>query len=49
MRIEETGTEEDPTASVILNFVNAGSDPFDVIVALEGGPFPAVSDITVNL
>ncbi|PLS19960.1 hypothetical protein [Neptunicoccus cionae] len=49
LRIEEGGTEEDPTASVILNFVNAGGDPFEVIVALEGGPFPAASDITVNL
>lgn len=49
LSVEEGGTEDDPTASVILNFVNAGGDPFDVIVALEGGPFPAASDITVNL
>ncbi|GGA31575.1 hypothetical protein [Neptunicoccus cionae] len=49
LSVEEGGTVDDPTAAVILNFVNAGGDPFDVIIALEGGPFPAASDITVNL
>lgn len=48
LRIEDGGTADAPTASVILNFVNENGGTMDLVVALGGGPFPDASNITVN-
>lgn len=48
LRVEEGGTADEPTASVILNFVNENGGTMDLVIALGGGPFPDASNITVN-
>lgn len=48
LRVEEGGTADDPTATVILNFVNENGGTMDLVIALGGGPFPDAANITVN-